>query len=116
MRIYLACENAENTFVQIHNREIAALVPIDNGIRVQANDQIVTHFGSLFEEIQMTDVEQIESSRNVYLNYTIRKLLFKYQVSLNNERSIKTEITYILTKIQIITIISLKPPRISIFI
>lgn len=55
--MYLACENAENTFVKIHNREIAALVSIDDGVRVQADNKVVTHFGGFLEEIEMTDVE-----------------------------------------------------------
>lgn len=64
---YLACENAQNALMQIHDGEIAPLVPIDNRIGVQTDNEIIAEGAGFFEKIEMTDMEQIKCSSNVYL-------------------------------------------------
>lgn len=53
--------------MQIHNGIIATLIGVDNGICVQAHNQIVAQFAGLFQEIQMTHVEEIKSTGHIYL-------------------------------------------------
>lgn len=77
MQSYLAGQNTEHALVQIHNGIVAALVGVHHGICVQANNQIVTQFLSLFQKVQVTHMEEIEGASHINLqiptimNYTL---------------------------------------------
>ena len=51
--------------MKIHNRIIGSFVLVDNWVGVQTYNQIIALSSGFFQEIQMTDVEQIESSSHV---------------------------------------------------
>jgi hypothetical protein len=51
--------------VEIHDWIIAAFVLIHDNVRVQSNDEEVTVLFGFFEEVKMTDVEQIKCASNV---------------------------------------------------
>ena len=48
--------------MQIHDGVIRTFVLIDNRIGVKSNDQKVSLKGSLFQKVQVTNVEKIKSS------------------------------------------------------
>ena len=48
--------------MQIHDGIIRTFVLIDNRIGVKSNDQKVSLKGSLFQKVQVTNVEKIKSS------------------------------------------------------
>lgn len=64
---HLTCKHTKYAFMKIHNWVITALVPIYDGIRVQSHNQVVSHLACLLKKIQMTNMEQIKCTRNVYL-------------------------------------------------
>jgi hypothetical protein len=51
--------------MEVHNGVIGSFVLVDNWVGVQADNQIIALSSGFFQEIQMTDVEQIESSGHV---------------------------------------------------
>lgn len=64
---YLACKHTQNSLVNVHDWIIGTFVVVNYGIGMQTNNQIVTKLFGLLEEIQMSDVEQIECTSNIYL-------------------------------------------------
>jgi hypothetical protein len=67
--------------VEIHDWIISALVLIHDNVRVQSNDEEITVLFGFFEEIKMTDMEQIKSTGDVdnsitgFWSFAITKLI-----------------------------------------
>ena len=55
-------QNRQNPFMQIHDGIIRTFVLIDNRIGVKSNNQKVSLKGSLFQKVQVTNVEKVKSS------------------------------------------------------
>lgn len=72
MRSHLAGEYAEHSLVQVHDGVVAALVAVDDGIRVQSHDQEVSLRRRRLQEVQVPHVEHVERSGNVH--YFIARL------------------------------------------
>lgn len=53
--------------MQIHNWIIAALVGVNNGICVQAYNQIIAQFAGLLQEIQVSNMEEIKGAGDINL-------------------------------------------------
>lgn len=60
-------EHAQHSFMNVHDWIIGSFVVVDNWISVQADNQVVAHFFGLFQEIQMTHMEQVEGAADVNL-------------------------------------------------
>jgi hypothetical protein len=52
--------------VEIHDGVVAALVAVDDRVRVQTYDQEVTLCARLLQEVQVAHVEQVEGARHVH--------------------------------------------------
>lgn len=51
--------------MKIHDRIVSALVLVHNRIRVKSNDEKIAELLCFFQEVEMTDMEQIEGAGNV---------------------------------------------------
>jgi hypothetical protein len=65
IQTHLARQHAEHALVEVHDRVVAALVSVHDGICVESHDQVVAELLRLLQEVQVSNVEQIESSSTV---------------------------------------------------
>ncbi len=68
-------EDGEDPFVQVHDGIVGALVLVDDGIGVQADDEVVAQGTRLLQKVQVADVEQVEGAGHVDDAVARRRLL-----------------------------------------
>ena len=51
--------------MEVHDGIVVPLVPVDHGVGVEADDDVVALLGALLEEVEVADVEEVEGARHV---------------------------------------------------
>ena len=59
-------QNAERPLVEVHDGVVVALVSVDRGVRVQANDEVVALGRHPLEEVEVADVKEVEGAGDVH--------------------------------------------------
>ena len=59
------CQDGESSLVQVHDGEVGALVAVDHGVGVEAHYEVAAELAAFLQEVEVTNVEQVEGSGDI---------------------------------------------------